>query len=132
MSCENCMKNEEFFTNKTVFKNRRSIIFFSLNTFLNTSILWKKYCFCKQDSEDCLVCKFKLKYQINKYDIYENCFDFDFLTKIYLRVLADLKILYEFPSHFTSKVINREFTYEFKNYFNRQKIFFNRRKFRFL
>ena len=123
MACTNCSKNnnEAFEKPACVFPSRRPLVLSLLNVVLNIKDIWASYCFCTDGSFQCAVCQFRTVYLNDEYDIYENCFDLNFLSKFHDHMYNNLKrLLLEIDLnnyHFACELINRKFFYTYKNWY---------------
>ena len=119
-----CFKQnfEEFEKISTVFESQRPLVIFSLNILLNIEELWEKYWFCSSNRERCLNCQFRKVYfdeSLFQFEIYEHCFDLDFLFKFYDHFTYNLeRLIKETDSHFVCELINKFFLYKNKCFFN--------------
>ena len=127
MSCQNCFKDDaEAFEKVTCqFRGRRLLVIFQLNVVLNVKDLWDRYCFCDKVGVEscsvfvppCSVCQFRAVYLNDEYDIYENSFDLNFLSKFHSHVLRNLRcLLLETDCHITCQLINRKYFYTHKDW----------------
>ena len=65
----------------------------------------------------CSVCQFWAVYLNDEYDIYENSFDLNFLSKFHSHVLRNLRcLLLETDCHITCQLINRKYFYTHKDW----------------
>ena len=123
MNCHNCYKdNEESFRNFTCyFKSRCWLVTFLLNIILNAQELWNNYCFCEKDLEECSICQFRMLQWNDQYDLYENSFNLNFLLRFHNHVHRNLKKLLEINGcHFPRELINRQYFYSHKSWFDGQ------------
>ena len=121
MTCQKCLKdNVEAFENATYqFHSRRSLVIFLLNVVLNVKDLWESYCFCDKVSFlPCSVCQFQAVYLNDKYDIYKNSFDLNFLLNFHSHVCKNLKSLLEIDCHMACHLINKKYFYVHKDWFD--------------
>ena len=123
MNCRNCYKdNEESFKIFTCnFKGRRSLVVFLLNIVLNAQELRNEYCFCEKVLEECSVCQFRMLCWNDQYDLYENSFDLNFLLTFHDHMRRNLSKLLDIKDcHFACELINRQYFYSHKSWFDGQ------------
>ena len=123
MTCENCFKDnvEAFEKTSCQFKSRRPLVIFLLNIVLNIKDLWGRYCFCvkKVGVLPCSICQFRVVYLNDEYNIYENSFDLNFLSVFHQHIYKNLKcLLLETDSHIACRLINKQYFYIHKDWFN--------------
>ena len=120
MSCHNCFKdNAESFEQATrYFRSRRSLVILLLNVVLNIRDLWEQYCYCEKVSVQCSACQFRAVYLNDHYNIYENSFDLNFLSKFHKRIYKNLRRLLEIDCHLACELINRKFYYSHRDWFD--------------
>ena len=124
MTCNNCFKdNVDAFGKATCqFYSRRSLVIFLLNIVLNIKDLWEQYCFwekVKNSVNRCSACQFRIVYLNDEYNIYENSFDLNFLSKFHTYLVKNLKcLLLETDSHIACRLVNKRFCYVFKDWFD--------------
>ena len=124
MACNNCFKdNADAFEKVTCqFYRRRSLVIFLLNVILNIKDLWEQHCFCKKVKNSvnrCSVCQFRIVYLNDEYNINENSFDLNFLSKFHTHLVKNLKfLLLETDSHIACQPVNKNFCYVFKDWFD--------------
>ena len=124
MTCNNCCKdNVDTFEKATCqFYSWCSLVTFLLNVVLNIRGLWGQYCFNKKVKNSvnrCSVCQFRIVYLNEEYDICENSFDLNFLSKFHTHLVKNLKcLLLETDSHIACRLVNKKFCYVFKDWFD--------------
>lgn len=75
--------------------------------------------YCKCDgTEICLICRSNIIYRDYQYTIYKNCLNLDFLTKVRENLHKNLLKLVDSSKHFLCVIINEEFEYFPKDWFN--------------
>ena len=83
---------------------------------LNAILNIQKYVldFCKCDGENmCLSCEIAQIFDKKvTYEIYKNCLDLNFMSKIKENLHVQLNNLLEKPDHFLSTIINEDYKYE--------------------
>ena len=83
--------------------------------------MWNNYCFCEKDLEECSICQFRMLQWNDQYDLYENSFDLNFLLRFHNHVHRNLKKLLEINGcHFPCELINRQYFYSHKSWFDGQ------------
>ena len=94
---------------------------FLLNIALNAQELWRDYSFCEKVLEECLICQFHMLYWNDQYDLYENSFDLNFLLRFRDQVRRNLSKLLDIKDcHFACELINRQYFYSHKSWFDGQ------------
>ena len=94
---------------------------FLLNIALNAQELWRDYSFCEKVLEECLICQFQMLYWNDQYDLYENSFDLNFLLRFRDQVRRNLSKLLDIKDcHFACELINRQYFYSHKSWFDGQ------------
>ena len=69
----------------------------------------------------CSICQMRVVYLNDKYDIYENTFNMDFLLKFHQHLIKNLNGLLEIECHCVCKVINENYFYTVKDTFDGSK-----------
>ena len=112
--CVNCFLFDEFklYSKVGFFETRKEMVIFMLNTILNI----QKYIldFCKCDGENmCLSCEIAQIFDKKvTCEIYKNCLDLNFMSKIKENLHVQLNNLLEKHDHFLCTIINEEYRYE--------------------
>ena len=120
MACENCFvnKTEKFQKTTCILKSRQSLVLFLLKVVLNIEMFWVDFCYCTDSKLICSICQMRVVYLNDQYDIYENSFNMDFLSKFHHDLIANLNSLFEIECHFVCKVINTKYFYTVKDFFD--------------
>ena len=124
MSCDQCFRKNagEFEKVSNVFTSRRPLLVFMLNVILNVEQIWEEYCSCSNTGKQtCLICEFRQVYFNDQFQLYEHCFDFNYLARFHYYLSENLqRLLKETDTHFVCRLINKKFFYKNKNFFNGQ------------
>ena len=83
--------------------------------------LWRDYSFCEKVLEECSIFQFRMLYWNDQYDLYENSFDLNFLLRFRDQVRRNLSKLLDIKDcHFACELINRQYFYSHKSWFDGQ------------
>ena len=124
MSCDQCFRDNagKFEKVSNVFTSRRPLLVFMLNVILNVKQIWEEYCSCSNTGKQtCLICEFRQVYFNDQFQLYEHCFDFNYLARFHYYLSENSqRLLKETDTHFVCRLINKKFFYKNKNFFNGQ------------
>ena len=83
--------------------------------------LWRDYSFCEKVLEECSIFQFRMLYWNDQYDLYKNSFDLNFLLRFRDQVRRNLSKLLDIKDcHFACELINRQYFYSHKSWFDGQ------------
>ena len=91
---------------------------------MNIQKIWEQYCCCDGNTI-CLVCQANLYYKEYEYVLCKKCLNLDFLAKVRENVCGNLNRLLILSNHFACKIVNQEHYYDDKDWFTREKLFFD-------
>ena len=111
--CNNCFLFDEFnFQSKIgFFESQKEVVSFMINVLMN--IQKYVYGYCKCDGQTiCFPCEIaKILDEKLTHKIYENCFNFDLLSKIKDNLCIQLINLQESQDHFLCEILNEKYKY---------------------
>ena len=111
--CGNCFLFDEFklYSKVGFFETRKGMLIFMVNVIMNIQNYVYDYCKCDGQTI-CLPCEIaKIFDEKLTYEIYENCFSFDLLSKIKDNLCIQLINLQESHDHFLCKILNEKYNY---------------------
>ena len=118
MVCKTCFKfDKDVFEHRcTIFENWHSLMLFLLNIILNIKKKWEEFCIC-DGINICLVCQLNTHYFKYEHIIYKNCFNLDFLSKVWENIISNLHLLLQDDGHFVYQIINEKYQYHHVDWF---------------
>ena len=115
-ACKNCFLYNEINLHAKVgfFETRKDLVLFLLNIVLNIKDLFIDNCKC--DGENiCQPCSMgEIFNEKTVYEIYKNCLNLDFLSKIKEKLHLNMCTLFDKKDDFLCKIINKKFNYYHK------------------
>ena len=115
-ACKNCFLYSEINLHAKVgfFETRKDLVLFLLNVVLTIKDLFIDNCKC--DGENiCQPCSMgEIFNEKTVYEIYKNCLNLDFLSKIKEKLHLNMCTLFDKKDDFLCKIINKKFNYYHK------------------
>ena len=117
--CKNLTK-EELKQKTCVFTSRRDVLYFLLNTLLNVTHFRGNICFCSRKEQKCAICNIRNEFYSVEYDLYDNTFDFYFLSRIHSGLFAYRRKMIV-SDRCVCLILNHKFAYFWKDRCNGEK-----------
>ena len=117
--CSNCFIHDEYKleSKMSYFESRNTLVIFLINAIMNIQKYFVEHCKCDGDTV-CLSCSITEIFNEDlTYDIFANCFNFYFLSKIKENLCLQLLNLKESQQHFLCMILNNRYKYHHKCFF---------------
>lgn len=118
-SCVVCkqLTKEEFEKKVSIFRSRRDVLYFLLNTLLTIKTFGDQLCYCEQYEKRCTYFEIRGEFSGVEYDLYENMFDLNFLVVRYFHLFDYLEHLFE-SKLCICLIFYNKFHYFWRDWFN--------------